>query len=541
MKSKFTFAKLIILLLVSGQVIAQPTATLELTGSSTVTGDGFGPRTTPHVVTHRIDLANNSVFLPYNPTVTATFSFTNQTYTGLTYGAGTTNPTGTSNAITTGLVFGAGPTLPFGGTVQQCTPFNSYDLLGAYAFGSGGPTNSMFTSNTLIPTAGTLNADATAPSPANDVNNGVEVFTTAQVLFDQNQPHSTTTRYLYGNLVITFNYPIKDPVVHLAGLGGSYRYLPLGANDVPGQYRSTYFSTELEYVNPGGITLSKLSGNTFLTVSGNNITNSATRPNGGSVNVPGDLFDNFGAATGSVKVTGTVSQLVFRVFLRGSNQSDFAWSSLGSVVTNGTRNPLSGDVWYVSTSFAQPSNSTLPVSGVNLTAALNGNDVDLKWKTTSEINSKHFEIERSIDGINFELLAVKQAAGNSVSELQYTHKDASMNARAYYYRLRLVDVDGKFTYSNTAVVRKAGGIKGIKTFPNPVFVSTNVEFSNAKGNYVISLFNQAGQEVKAMRATITNDVQYVTINRDGLVSGSYYIRVTNIATGEVSTEKLMLQ
>jgi hypothetical protein len=44
-----------------------------------------------------------------------------------------------------------------------------------------------------------------------------------------------------------------------------------------------------------------------------------------------------------------------------------------------------------------------------------------------------------------------------------------------------------------------------------------------------------------MRAAITNDVQYVTINRDGLVSGSYYVRVTNIATGEVSIEKLIMQ
>lgn len=534
MKSKFTFAKLIMLLLVSGQVIAQPTATLELTGGSTRTGNGFGPRVTPHVITHQIDLANNTSFLPYNPAVTATFSFTNQTYSGLNYGAGT------ANATTTGLVFGAGPTLSTESTIQQVTPLNSYDLLGAYG-SSGGPTNSMFTSNTLVPTAGTLNATA-EPVAGGGVNSGVEVFTTAQVLFDLSQPHSTTTRYLYGNLVITFNYPIKDPVVHLAGLGGSYRYLPIGATDVPGQYRSTYFATELEYVNPGGVTLSKLSGNTFLSVSGNDILNTAVRPNGGSINVPGDRFDNFGAATGSVKVTGTVSQLVFRVYLRGSTQSDFAWSSQGiGVVTGALSAPLSGDIWYVATSFAQPSNSTLPSTGVNLTAVLNGNDVDLKWKTASEINSKHFEIERSIDGINFELLSTKQAAGNSLSELQYTHKDPSMSARIYYYRLRLVDVDGRFTYSNTAIVRKGGSIKGIKTFPNPVFVSTNVEFTNAKGNYVVSLFNQAGQEVKTLRANITNDVQYVTINRDGLFAGAYYIRVTNIATGEVSTEKLILQ
>lgn len=530
-------------MLINVSALAQPTQTLELSGLTVTSGTGFGPRTTPQVITFQFDEFNNSLFTNYLPTVTATFSFINQTYTGLTYGAGQTNGTGSSNATPTGLVFGAGPTLSTGGSVQQAAPFNTYDLLGAYAFGAGGPTNPMFTSNPFGPNG--TGIDATASAFGNDVNNGVEVFTNTQVLFDQaGGPaiHNSTTRYYYGDLVITFNYAIKDPVVHLAGLGGSYRYLPIGQPDVPGQYLSTFFTTELEYVNPGTVTLAPLSGNTYLSVVGNNILNTAAKPNGGSVNVPGETFDNFGAATGSIRFTGTVSSLRFKVYMRGATQSNFAWSSTGlGVVTGATRAPLSGDVWYVSTSFLQQSNSTLPITGVNLAASLRGSDVNLTWKTISENNSKEFEIERSTDGVNFVKISTKDAAGSSSSPLEYAAKDPGMTSKIYYYRLRMVDLDGKFSYSNIAVVRNTGIIKGIKAFPNPVLSYTNVEFTNAKGSYVISLLNAAGQEVKSVRALVNNDVQYVTVNRDNLIAGFYYIRVTNIATGEVKTEKLTLQ
>ena len=79
-------------------------------------------------------------------------------------------------------------------------------------------------------------------------------------------------------------------------------------------------------------------------------------------------------------------------------------------------------------------------------------------------------------------------------------------------------------------------------FPNPVVNQVNLEFSNAKGNYVVSVYNQAGQEVITQKTTITNTVQYVTINRNSLSGGSYIIRVRNTENSEVLfAEKMILQ
>jgi len=91
-----------------------------------------------------------------------------------------------------------------------------------------------------------------------------------------------------------------------------------------------------------------------------------------------------------------------------------------------------------------------------------------------------------------------------------------------------------------AVVRKTDN-KGIRSFPNPVASQLNIEFANAKGAYIISMFNQAGQEVQSTRAKIENSVQYVTLQRNNLTAGTYFVRITNIATAEVQTEKIILQ
>jgi hypothetical protein len=178
---------------------------------------------------------------------------------------------------------------------------------------------------------------------------------------------------------------------------------------------------------------------------------------------------------------------------------------------------------------------------MNLNAALNGNDVHLSWKTLSEIDTKEFELERSTDGINFTTIATKAAAGNSSVETNYSYIDAGMQVTAYYYRLKLVDLDGSFKYSNIAIVRKAGSIKGVRTFPNPVISQMNLEFSNAKGNYVISLYNQAGQEVVTQRAIINSTVQYVTVERNNLPAGMYILKVRSTESGVVYNEKVVLQ
>lgn len=539
-KNKLYTTSISFLLLCS---VAMGQTTLEMTTRNFVGSPAVGPTTNAiGPIAFERDQNNNNQFSTAsgNNAISVTMSLTNQQYTGLAY----------SN-INTGLVFGGSPTTAVDvnfPAVQRVDPNDTYNLLGSFSAAVGGPTNDMFTSNpNSAPTVqgGTGVIAGNFASPANGSNGAVGVFTAAQVLFDQAggpAVHNTATRYYYGDLVITFSRFVTNPVIHVAGLGGSYRYFPVSGTNIndPAQWQSTFFSTELQ-VTPG-FSLTRMSGNQFFTVSGSNITNSATTPNGASVNTVGGLFQDLGAASGSFRVNGTLKTLVLKVYLRGSNASQFPWSTVQANVNGGNRNPFTGDIWWVSASTEPAQLITLPSTGLNLNAVLNGNDVVLNWKTLTEINSNHFEIERSTDGRTFSTIGSRNAAGNSVTEISYSLIDPAMNASVYYYRVKLVDNDNRYSYSNVAMVRKAGSVKDVRMFPNPASSQVNLEFSNAKGNYVISLFNQGGQEVVSQKASITFGVQYIAVNRNSLASGSYLVRVRSTDTGEVLfTEKVMFQ
>ncbi|MCX8019893.1 MAG: hypothetical protein N2747_05310 [Chitinophagaceae bacterium] len=303
-----------------------------------------------------------------------------------------------------------------------------------------------------------IDADGSFPTGGNDANGGVCVFACTQILYDNNLPHNATTRHYFGDLILSFNRYVGQPVIHLAGLGGAYRYCPAGSNPADlNNWLATYFTTELELVGP--FTMTKMSGNQFLGISGNFIVNTNTvNPNGESVDMgtpPPGTFNNFGAATGSIRINGpATNQLRFRVYVRGASGSQFAWSVLGSQLEQGLRNPLTGDTWYISVSLKQAQLVPLPATGLQLSASLQNNDVHLNWKTLSEVDTKEFIVERSTDGIQFAAIASKPATGNSISPVNYSLVDANMQVPVYYYRIKLIDNDGKFSYSNVALVRK---------------------------------------------------------------------------------------
>jgi Secretion system C-terminal sorting domain len=350
-----------LILSISSAIFAQ--GTLEMTRNGLPTNTGFGTSITPMEVTYFNDAANNSAFTPNTPTLTMSISFRNQVFTGLSYGAGNT-------AQTTGLVFGAGPSLASEPAPQGAIAFNRYNIIGQYG-GNGGPQDPMFTtSSTATPTPASATPGGFGIKVAGTnatSNGGFELFTTAQVLY--NSANAIGSRVYFGDVVMRFSRPVKNPVIHVAGLGGSYRFLPLGQIDIPANYRSIYFSSELELVNTG-LTSTLMSGNQFIQLSGNNIlNNNDVNPNGGSVLDPFETpFNNLGAATGSIRLNGTVQEVVYKVFLQSGTGSSpgYPWSApafdaAGAQLINGAiRNPFTGDIWYLGASMDKP---TQQVSG----------------------------------------------------------------------------------------------------------------------------------------------------------------------------------
>jgi hypothetical protein len=403
---------------------AQSIPTLEITNR--LIAPSQGPTTNPITIPFENDASNNNIFSSYSPSLTLNVALRNQVYTDLPY----------SN-ISTGVVFGGAPTLSSDGPIQAINAVNTFDILGAYAYGAGGPRGYMFTSNPNATgtSLGTGIQFATSTS-INGKNTGVEVFTAAQVLYDFGK--AKDDRYFFGEIVLTFNRPVINPVIHVASLGGSYRYLPAGANNVPQNYLSSYFTTELELQNTG-VSSTKLSGNQFLNVVGNNILNSAAKPNGASLFDNTNFFDDYGAATGSIKITGVVQQLVYKLFLRGSAASDINFSTLGSnvICDNGlpcTHNPFSGDQWYISASLDKP------------TQQISGNVfIDRDGLTDNDIN-KSLGVNNPKTNIGGALFAnLLSLAGNVVSTTPVTPEGVYLFdnvASGVFYSVQLTTIPG---------------------------------------------------------------------------------------------------
>ncbi len=360
LKRNFLLASL---LLACSTIYAQ--GTLEMTRNGLPTNNGFGTSINPMEVTFLNDAANLSSFTANTPSLTLNLSFRNQVFTGFNYGTNSIN-----TVQTTGLVFGAGPSLASDPAPQGATPYNRYNIIGQYG-GNGGPQDPMFTSSpSAAPTPPSTTPSGSGIKVAGSnasTNGGFELFTTAQVLY--NSANVIGSRVYFGDVVLKFNRPVTNPVIHIAGLGGSYRFLPAGLPDLVANYKNIFFATELELVNTG-LTSTLMSGNQFVQLSGNNIlNNNDVNPNGGSVLDAFETpFNNLGAATGSVRLNGTVQEVVYRVYLQSGTGSSagYPWSAPGldangiPLITGAQRDPFTGDIWYISASMDKP---TQQVSG----------------------------------------------------------------------------------------------------------------------------------------------------------------------------------
>jgi hypothetical protein len=346
---------------------AQSPSTLELTRS----GGGVtnGPSIAPIVGTFLNDALNadlNTVYSTYAPTLTATVSYRNQLRS--------TTLTGTSTVVN-GMLFGARLTDEISATGPQVVGSTKlYNFFGA-AIPAGRPTNAMFLSSPTYPSANSPivgpsgspngldrsidaenNSLATGPL-GNDGNYGFALFNTVEPLYDAGL--AKDGRYEFGELVIRFNRPVINPVIHLAGMGGSYSFQPITPVNAPRQI--SYFTTELE-LQTSGLTSTLRAGNSFINLSGNNILNSSTTPNAGCYEDGSTTngFSNYGAAAGSIRINGTVTELVYKVFVRGAAASNFNFSKVQADITSASRDPFNGDLYYLSISLDKP---TQQISG----------------------------------------------------------------------------------------------------------------------------------------------------------------------------------
>ena len=183
----------------------------------------------------------------------------------------------------------------------------------------------------------------------------------------------------------------------------------------------------------------------------------------------------------------------------------------------------------------------LPVELTSFTAQVTNEGVRLSWTTASELNNSGFEVQRSTNQTNWATLGFVRGAGTTTEAQSYSFVDASASGRVFY-RLKQVDFDGQFEYSNIIEVN-AGVPKTFaleQNYPNPFNPSTAISYQlPVAGNVSLKVFDMLGKEV----ATLVNARQEagaytVNFNANNLSSGVYFYRLQ--AGNFVQTRKMML-
>lgn len=173
----------------------------------------------------------------------------------------------------------------------------------------------------------------------------------------------------------------------------------------------------------------------------------------------------------------------------------------------------------------------LPVSLLYFTGTNVNKDNLLKWATSSEQNSKEFRLERSLNGTDFTQIAVVQAAGNSTSQRAYNYTDRNidlLNSTVMFYRLKQVDNDLNFKYSNIVRLNYlSGGGKPSIVYPNPTGGTITILIGDNKliGTEA-SVSDINGRLLKKFKITATSQ----SIDLSTYVGGVYFIRLQNKET-----------
>jgi len=162
---------------------------------------------------------------------------------------------------------------------------------------------------------------------------------------------------------------------------------------------------------------------------------------------------------------------------------------------------------------------------------------ELFWTTSSETNNDFFLVERSFDGITFSPIADIDGAGNTSSKTDYVYHDPIESSGVFYYRLKQVDFNGSFSYSNTISLNAKMDDSAFfgSVFPNPAkesFTLTTAARTQANP-IVLSFYTNQGQLVKTVELAGSSNPSNYDIDTESMKSGVYVVR---LESGDQKTE-----
>jgi hypothetical protein len=169
----------------------------------------------------------------------------------------------------------------------------------------------------------------------------------------------------------------------------------------------------------------------------------------------------------------------------------------------------------------------LPITLLDFEGHLIEKNIHLDWSTSLEVNSQAFEIERSYTDSGFVKIGTVAASGNSSEKSSYSFIDPDQAQANNYYRLKQIDLDGKFQYSRIIIVRGQDEESAFKIMNNPFTDKLAVEFAKAPaGEVVIRLLDVTGRELYQQRSESSGlHIIPVDLSRTKFSAGIYLLEL----------------
>lgn len=187
-----------------------------------------------------------------------------------------------------------------------------------------------------------------------------------------------------------------------------------------------------------------------------------------------------------------------------------------------------------------PQESSLPIKLISFIGNYRNQATTLNWETENEQNFDHFEIERSISGADYTPIGFRPSA-NSSSRQSYQYSDdlSSVNGNVFYYRLKIVDKDDQFKYSNIIMIRKESKtINGVVLNPNPIANGIATARFASAGNALVNfrVVDMTGKTVLQQQNKVYQGNNSISVNNlDRLQPGVYLLQMAN--SDELTTIK----
>lgn len=187
-------------------------------------------------------------------------------------------------------------------------------------------------------------------------------------------------------------------------------------------------------------------------------------------------------------------------------------------------NPAMQSIAIGSVSFTQ---TTLPVKFVSFTGSQQSNDVLLKWTTAQEMSSDHFSVERNSGG-NWEAIGSVAASGNTDWRTDYSFTDINPSRTTLLYRLKQVDLDGRYLYSPIVRISNKEEKAMLLSYPNPFIEHINVSLHSSGDQSVTATITDASgkQVLSAVRRLYRGNNNFSLSGLDRLSPGIYFIAIT---------------